>query len=463
MAFDSVIHNGTLVTVDERMRIIEKGWIGIRGGVIRAIQSVAPDTPTPDAGLTIDAAGGIVMPGLVNAHTHLPMSLFRGMADDMPLMTWLNDHIFPAEARFIHADTVHWGTLLACAEMLLSGTTCCCGGYFLEEIVARAVAETGLRAVLAQGVIDFPAPGVPNPALNIAHAGGYARRWQGRNRLISPSIFCHSPYTCSDNTLKAAKATADDRSLVLQVHVAETRFERDQSNEEKGFSPVAHLYRLGILDPRTLMAHCVWVDDADIDIIAGCGCAVAHCPESNMKLASGIAPVTAMRAAGITVSLGTDGCASNNNLDMFGEMATAARLHKLATGDPTALDAASTLKMATIDGARAIGLDDRIGSLETGKQADIIVLDSRVPHLTPMYHPTSNIVYAAGGGDVRHVLVAGRPVVEDRQLLTLNIREIMDRVNTIADDIRSRPNENADDQNPKITSIEEKLTPKRKP
>ena len=437
MDVDVVIHNGTLVTVDDRMRIIDNGWIGVHEGVIQAIEPTAPDSPPPTAPMTIDAACGMVMPGLVNTHTHMPMTLFRGLADDLPLIEWLNDHIFPAEARFINPETVRWGTLLACSEMLLSGTTCCCGGYFHEDAVARAVAQTGLRAVLAQGVIDFPAPGVPDPAQNIAHARDYAQRWKGRSRLITPSVFCHAPYTCSDDTLEAAKAAADDLDLILQMHVAETRFERDRSIEEKGLSPVAHLDRLGILDRCTVLAHCVWVDDADIAIINRRGCAVSHCPESNMKLASGIAPVTAMQSAGVTVSLGTDGCASNNNLDLFGEMGTAAKLHKVATVDPTALNAASVINMATIDGARAIGLADRIGSLEVGKQADIIVLDTRAPHLTPMYHPESHIVYAAGGGDVRHVLVAGRQVVRDRRLLTIDIDEVIDRANAIAQEIRS--------------------------
>ena len=437
MGFDAVIHNGTLVTVDRRGRVIENGWIGIQAGLIRAIEPSRPDTPPPEADLTIDAANGIVMPGMVNTHTHLPMSLFRGLADDLPLMAWLNDHIFPAEARFIGPDTVHWGTLLSCAELLLSGTTCCCGGYFHEDTVAGAVAETGMRAVLAQGVIDFPAPGVPDPAQNIAHARSYAQKWKDRSPLITPSIFCHAPYTCRDGTLKAAKAVADDRGLLFQVHVAETRFERDQSVKEKGLTPVAHLDRLGILDRRTLMAHCVWVEEADMDIIASRNAAVSHCPESNMKLASGIAPITGMLEAGITVSLGTDGCASNNNLDLLGEMNTAAKLHKVATGDPTALNATRVLKMATVDGARAIGLADRIGSLEIGKQADMVVLDARAPHLTPMYHPESHIVYAAGGADVRHVLVAGRQMVRDRQLLTIDIEAVIDRVNSIAEEIKN--------------------------
>jgi 5-methylthioadenosine/S-adenosylhomocysteine deaminase len=437
MGFDAVVHSGTLVTMDDRRPLIQKGWIGIRSGTIQAVEMATADNPRPSAPLTIDAAGGIVMPGLVNAHTHLPMALFRGLADDLPLMEWLNDHIFPAEARFIQPEAVRWGTLLSCAEMLLSGTTCCCGGYFLEDTVAQAVLESGLRAVLGQGVIDYPAPGVEDPRQNIAHATAYVQRWTDRSKLITPSVFCHAPYTCSDKTLQAAKAVASERGLMFQVHVAETRMETDQSLQEKGRTPVAHLNRLGVLDSETLLSHCVWVNDADMAVMARQGCAVVHCPESNMKLASGIAPVVGMQAAGIPVALGTDGCASNNNLDLFGEMGTAAKLHKLVTGDPTALDAATVLKMATVEGARAIGLDDHIGSLEIGKQADLIVLDACAPHLTPIYHPVSHIVYAAGGGDVRHVMVAGRPVVKDRQLLTIKIGEVIDRVNDIAQDIRS--------------------------
>ena len=436
MDLDVVIHNGTLLTVDRRLRIIPSGWIGIGDGRIRAVEALSADNPPPTAPLVIDAAGGIVMPGLVNTHTHLPMTLFRGLADDLPLDAWLNDHIFPAEARFIDPRTVHWGTLLACAEMLLSGTTCCCGGYFHEAAVAGAVEQTGMRAVLAQGVIDAPAPGVPDPARNIAHADRYARAWRGRSPLITPSIFCHAPYTCGDGTLRAGKALADDLGLLFQVHAAETRAEREQSLKGKKHSPVAHLDRLGLLDPHTLLAHCVWVDDDDIAVMARTGCAVAHCPESNMKLAAGIAPVPSMRKAGIPVGLGTDGCASNNDLNLFGEMGTAAKLHKVASGDPTTLDAASVLRMATVEGARAIGLGDQIGSLEVGKQADIIVIDAHRPHLTPLYHPDSHMVYAAGGGDVCHVLVAGRPLVRDRRLLTIDIDAVMDRVTRIAGDIR---------------------------
>jgi 5-methylthioadenosine/S-adenosylhomocysteine deaminase len=278
---------------------------------------------------------------------------------------------------------------------------------------------------------------VPDPARNVTHAAAYARSWRNRSALITPSLFCHAPYTCGDGTLQAAKAAADEMDLVLQVHVAETAFERDRSLQQRGLSPVAHLDRLGILDRRTLLAHCVHVDEADIEILSRRGCAVAHCPESNMKLGSGIAPVARMRSAQVTIGLGTDGCASNNDLDLFAEMGTAAKLHKVATGDPTALDAGSVLQMATLDGARAIGLENRIGSLVTGKRADIIVLDTRTPHLTPMYHAESHLVYAAAGADVRHVMIDGRWVVRNRRLLALDLGEVMDRVNAIAEAIRS--------------------------
>ncbi len=431
---DLLIENGILMTMDPNNRIIEKGSIAATGDTITAV-GPATELASVCAKETIDAQGGIVMPGLVNTHTHLPMTLFRGLADDMPLMTWLNDHIFPAEGRFVNPETVRWGTLLACAEMLLSGTTCCCDGYFHESAVAQAVAETGMRAVLAQGVIDFPAPGVPDPAENIAHARNYATRWKEKYDLIAPSIFCHSPYTCGDKTLRQAKAAADELGLLFQVHVAETNGEHEQSIREKGMSPVAHLDRLGILDRNTIMAHCVWVDEEDLEIMARRGCGVAHCPESNMKLASGIAPVAVMKKHGIAVGLGTDGAASNNDLDLFGEMAMAARLHKVAAGDPTTLDAATVLKMATTDGARAMGLGDRIGSLTVGKQADLIILDTRACHMTPMYHPQSHVIYAASGRDVRHVMIAGKQVVADRRLLTLDVDEIMDRVNAIAEEI----------------------------
>ncbi len=426
--YDTLIHNGTIVTVNSDFEVIKNGWIAISKGRIETVGVHNPNETLPRAKTLIDAAGGIIMPGLVNTHTHLPMTLFRGLADDLPLMTWLNEHIFPAEAKWITPETVKLGVQLACAEMILSGTTTCCDGYFLESTVARVVRRTGMRAVLGQGVIDFPAPGVPDPNENVAHAVAYVKSLQGEGSLIHPSIFCHSPYTCSPKTLKSAKAAADRAGVLFQVHAAETRNEVNLIEGGKYRSPVAYLDHLGILDSRTLLVHSVWVDEEDIACIAEKGAKVSHNPESNMKLASGVAPVPQLLNAGIHVGLGTDGCASNNNLDLFGEMATAAKLHKVIGQDPTLLDAAQVVRMGTILGAEAIGLADQIGSVEPGKRADLIVLDTRKPHLTPLFHPESHLVYSANGGDVVHVLIDGQWVVKNRKVRTLDVEQVMAQV-----------------------------------
>jgi 5-methylthioadenosine/S-adenosylhomocysteine deaminase len=367
------------------------------------------------------------MPGLVNTHTHLPMSLFRGLADDLPLMTWLNDHIFPAEAAFVQPESVYAGTLLACAELLLSGTTTCCGGYFYEHVCAQAVSRSGLRAVLGQGIIDYPAPGVPDPSENTSVARDFIHRWLHADPLIQPSIFCHSPYTCADKTLQTAKEIAGSAGALFQIHAAETRSEYELIKDSYHMSPIAYLDSLNILDSRTLLVHAIWLDDADIDIVARSGAAVSHTPESAMKLGSGVARIQEFMDAGIRVGLGTDGCASNNNLDMFQEMDTTAKLHKVSTMNPQAMKSRTVLGMATIAGARAIGLDRTIGSLEPGKQADIVILETQTPHLTPLYHPESHIVYAAKGSDVRDVMVSGKWRVKNRRLISMNLDDILDQ------------------------------------
>lgn len=434
--YDLIIHNGTAVTVNERLDIIEQALIGVQRSTIATVTACEEGTALPDAAVVVDAGGGIIMPGLVNTHTHLPMTLFRGLADDLPLNVWLNEHMFPMESQFITPENVKWGTQLACLEMLLSGTTTCCGGYFHEDSVAAAVAQAGLRAVLAQGVIDYPAPGVPDPALNVSHAGTYVDQWLGRKANITPSIFCHSPYTCSGKTLKAAKAAARKSGVLFQIHVAETEAERLNSLKEHGVTPVQYLDGLGILDENTLVVHAVWTDAEDIDLMRTRGVKISHNVESNMKLAAGIAPVPDFIAAGIPVGLGTDGCASNNDLDLFTEMDIAAKIHKAITRDPTALDAATVLKMATRDGARAIGLGDVTGSLEPGKQADLIVVNTASPHLVPLYAPHSHIVYAMRGADVTTVVVGGKILVKDRQSVTLDQERIMARVGEIAEQIK---------------------------
>lgn len=432
MNFDIVIYNGVIVTVNPDFDIIDDGLVCIKDGKLKRVEAGSGDLPLPEARETIDAGGGIIMPGLVNTHTHLPMTLFRGLADDLPLTKWLNEYIFPAEKKYIRPETVRPGTLTACAEMILSGTTTCCDGYFFEEDVAAAVNETGLRAVLGQGVIDFPAPGVPHPDDNINNALKFVQKWQSISPLITPSIFCHSPYTCSETTLKKAKKAASAENVLFQIHIAETKSEYDQIQAQQRATPVKYLDNIGILDKNTLLVHCVWLDDDDLEIIAQRQAKVSHNPESNMKLAAGIAPVPKLLTAGITVGLGTDGCASNNDLDLFREMDTAAKLHKVNLLDPTVMDAGTVLKMATIGSARAIGLEKDIGSLEVGKRADIIIIDTFKPHLVPLYNPVSQIVYAAQGSDVRDVIVNGKVLLRNRKLLTIELEDILKKMAAIA-------------------------------
>ncbi|MEJ2656932.1 MAG: amidohydrolase [Desulfobacterales bacterium] len=430
-----VIHNGTVLTMNSDLDIIENGVLCIKNDRLVKIESLENDSPVPEGETIIDAQGGIIMPGLVNTHTHLPMALFRGLADDLPLSVWLNEHVFPAESKYITPESVKIGTLLSCAEMLLSGTTTCCDGYFFEGHVATAVNEAGMRAILAQGVIDFPAPGIPDPKDNVNTARTFIQKWQNVSPLITPSIFCHSPYTCSEATLKKAKDIADAAAVLFQIHAAETKDEYIRIQTRHQATPINYLDKIGIIDNNTLLVHAVWLDDDDIHTIAVRKASVSHNPESNMKLASGIAPVPSLMKAGVTVGLGTDGCASNNNLDLFSEMDAAAKIHKVIALNPTLMDAVTVLKMATIQGAKAVGLDDITGSLEIGKKADVIVIDTRKPHLLPLYNPVSHIVYAAQASDVRDVIVNGRLLVKDRKLLTIDLENIIDTVVTFSKNI----------------------------
>jgi len=432
MHFDLVVHNGTVLTVNPAFDTIEDGIVCIRDGKIENLFPHQDDSPLPEAREFLDAKGGIIMPGLVNTHTHLPMTLFRGLADDLPLDVWLNEHIFPAEGKYINPENVRLGAELGRAEMLLAGTTTVCDGYFLEDEVAAAVLASGMRAILGQGVIDFPAPGVPDPSRNVEAAVAFVKKWHDVSPLISPSVFCHSPYTCSEETLKKAKRAASSLDVLFQIHVAETQNESTQIPSQNRESPFAYLNRIGLLDQNTLLVHAVWADDHDVELIAGSGAKISHNPESNMKLASGIAPVSLFLDSDITVGLGTDGCASNNNLDLFQELDTVAKLHKVSTLNPTVMDARTVLQMGTIDGARAIGLQKVTGSLEPGKQADLIILDTRKPHLVPLYNPVSQIVYAASGADVKDVIVSGKIIVHNREVLSLDVENIIEEVASLA-------------------------------
>ncbi len=430
--YDIVVHNGTVLTVNAAFDILKSGIVCIADGTLKRVEERTADEPLPAARHVIDAQGGIIMPGLVNTHTHAAMTLFRGMADDLPLITWLNDYIFKAEAQWLNPESVYTGTLLSCAEMLLSGTTTFCDGYFFEDAVAHAVKESGMRAILAQGIVDFPAPGVADPKKNVAEAAQFIETWQGKNSLVTPGLFCHSPYTCSEETLKKARKVADEAHSLFQIHAAETQNEVKEINQKHGTSPVQYLDRIGVLNARTLLVHAIWVNEADFACMAKRGVGVSVATESEMKLASGVAPIPEFLKRGIAVGIGTDGAASNNNLDMFQEMDTAAKLHKVKRLDPTVLDARQVLALATKSGAEAIGLGEQIGSLEEGKKADLIIIDTHKPHLTPLYDPVSHLVYSASGSDVRDVIIEGRLVVRDRALLTINVEAVMEAVEHLA-------------------------------
>ena len=434
MRFDLILHNGIILTMNPAFEVITNGYIAVRDGHVGQIGTL-DENKMPSADRMIDACGGVILPGLVNTHTHLPMTLFRGLADDLPLAQWLHEHIFPAESAHVNPTNVNAGALLGCAELLLGDTTTVCDGYFYEDEVAEAIIAAGLRTVVGQGVIDFPAPGVPDPSENIRVAAAFLEKYCERSPLVTPSVFCHSPYTCGEATLRQAKALAADHGLLFQIHVAETQDENKQPFAEKFGSAVRYLDHVGLLDAHTLLVHAVWVDDTDTSIIAARKCGIAHCPESNMKLASGIAPVIRYLEAGIAVGLGTDGCASNNDMDLFQEMDIAAKIHKVNAQDAVVMDAATVLKMATIEAARAMGMDRQIGSLEVGKAADIIVVDTRKPHLTPLYNPVSQLVYAARGSDVRHVVIAGRHLVADRRLQHLDLKSIVEPMRRLSSTI----------------------------
>jgi 5-methylthioadenosine/S-adenosylhomocysteine deaminase len=436
LKFDTIIFNGVAVTVNPNFDIIERAVVGILNGKIAYIDTRAIDLPK--AREFIDARGGILLPGLINTHTHLPMTIFRGLADDLPLEQWLNSYIFPAEAKHIHPESVKYGTLLGCAEMLLSGTTTCCDGYFFEDYVAEAIEISGMRAVVGQGVIDLPAPGVPDPRKNIQNAIDFTQRWINRSERIIPSIFCHSPYTCSEKTLINAKAAASSQGILFQVHAAETRDERAFLLKEKGKSVIEYLDNLDIIDEKTLIVHGVWLTDEDLNILASRKVPVSHNPQSNMKLAAGIAPVTEMLKRGIRIALGTDGCASNNTLDLISAMNLTAKLHKAHALDPTVADAKTVLEMATIEGAKSLGMGKIIGSLEPGKSADIIILATDAPHLIPMYNPVSHLVYAARASDVSDVMIRGKWIVRNHKLLSVDLDPVKKEVRKIAKQVQTR-------------------------
>ena len=414
-----------VVTMDAQRRVIENGAVAIRGDRILAAGPRAEIERNYQARRRLDAPVSLIAPGLINTHTHVPMSLFRGIADDLRLEEWLEKHIFPAEAKNVNAEFVRWGTRLGCLEMALSGTTTFADMYYFEDVVAEAAKEAGLRAVVGETILKFPSPDAKTPAEALAFNERLIQRFRN-DPLIVPAVAPHALYTNEDATLKAARTLANRHGVPLMVHVSETSVELDNAVQERGASPVVLLDRLGIFNGRSIAAHAVWMDDGDLEILRDRGVGIAHCPSSNMKLASGVAEVKKMLAMGLAVGLGTDGPAgSNNDFDMFEEMDLAAKLQKVISRDPRALPAPQAFEMATILGARVLGLEGEIGSLEAGKRADLITVRLDAPHAVPLYNVYSQLVYALKGSDVEHVMVNGRLIVRSRRMLTLNAPQVL--------------------------------------
>jgi 5-methylthioadenosine/S-adenosylhomocysteine deaminase len=432
---DVIIRGGTVVTMDGSSRVIEDGAVAIRRERIVAVGAASEVAAKYAAARTINAAGKVVMPGLINTHTHVPMVLFRGIADDLVLMEWLQKYIFPAEAKNVDEQFVRWGTRLGCLEMIRSGTTTYVDMYYFEDAIADETSRAGMRAVLGETLIDFPAPDNKTWEAGMQYMEKFAQKWKG-HALVTPAIAPHAPYTVSTDHLKQAHSFSERQGVPLIIHVAEDSAEVKTIQERYNSSSVSYLDRIGLLDPRVIAAHVVWPTEEDIKTLAGRSVGVAHCPQSNMKLAAGAAPVPQMLRAGVAVGLGTDGAASNNDLNLWEEIDTAAKLHKLVTKDPTVINAREALEMATIRGARAIHLDKDIGSLEAGKLADVLIVGMDSPRQTPLYNIYSQLVYATKESDVETVIINGRVVMENRRVLTIDERAVRAKAVEYRDRIR---------------------------
>ena len=414
--------------------LINDAFLAVSGNLITHLGEMN-DVPEFGNARIIDCRGKLLMPGLINGHNHCAMTLFRGLADDLALSDWLHHHIFPAEKKHVSKEMVYWCSRLAAAEMLLSGTTCVADGYFFSGEAAKALRDCGMRAVVGHGIVDFPAPSVPDPTKNIEAVASFLDEWQGADPLITPAVFAHAPYTCSPKTLIRAKELADRRGVRFFTHLAESQREAEMIIDLQAQTPLGHLEHLGILDNNAVLIHAVWLHDQDLDLLATTGAHVVTCPQSNMKLASGVARVPDMLKRNITVGLGTDGCASNNSLDMFREMDMLAKLHKLSYLEATTLPAQTAFGTATSANAELLGLPD-IGTLNVGMKADLVVLDLQKPHLTPFYNPDL-LVYAASGRDVESVMVNGRMVVEKRKVLSFDLQETMTKIEEIAGTLKA--------------------------
>lgn len=442
MSMDStswVLAHGTVVTMDSQRRVFPDGAVAVRGTDIVAVGPAKEVLPQfPDAEV-IDVRGHLVIPGLINAHTHVPMSILRGLVDDQRLDVWLLGYMMPIEREFVDPDFVHWGTLLSCLEMIRGGITTFCDMYYFEDEVAAAAAEAGMRAICGQTILKFPAPDAQSYDESLAYARKFIEKWKG-HALIVPAVAPHAPYTATDDMMRRCVELALEFEVPIHIHLSETRKEVEDNYRERGLPPILWAEELDLFQAKVIAAHCVHVEEREMRVLARRGAGVAHNPTSNLKLASGVAPVVQMRKEGIPVGIGTDGPASNNDQDLFEEMRLAALLPKGMLGDPTALPAQEAFAMATIEGARALHLDRWVGSLEPGKRADIVVLAWDAPHAWPHHAVDENniyshLVYTAHAGDVRHVWINGRQVLQDGVVLTVDSARVYEETQRIAERI----------------------------
>jgi 5-methylthioadenosine/S-adenosylhomocysteine deaminase len=424
---DLLVKGGTIVTMDAQREVIENGEIAIRGDSILSVGAAPVLAKGVVVKQTIDAKGKLVLPGFVNGHTHVPMTLFRGLKDDVTLEVWLKDYIFPAEAKNVNEQFVRWGTRLAAAEMIRGGVTTFADMYYFEDAIAEETKAAGIRGILGETWLDFPAPDNKNEAQRAAYTEKFLQRWQG-DGLIQAAVAPHSVYLCSEKTLRNAQALAEKYHAPILIHVAESKKEHEGSLKNFGATSVQYMNRIGFLGPDIVAAHCIYVDETDRKLLAEKGVGCVHNPSSNMMLASGVAPVIEERAAGIPVGLGTDGPAgSNNDLDLMEEMDLAAKLQKITKMDPRALGAKAVVEMATIEGAKAVHLEKEIGSIEPGKKADLVIIGLDTPNAIPMYDVYSQLAYSLKGSNVETVIIGGRTVMRDRKLLTLDEAQILEK------------------------------------
>lgn len=437
---DLLLRGGVVVTMDGQWRVFDPGAVAIAADRIAAVGPLDEVAGRCAAAEVIDCAGQAIIPGLINGHGHAAMSLLRGLRDDLQLDVWLFGYMLPVETRFVNQDFVRWGTLLACAEMIRGGTTTFADMYYHEDTVAAVADQVGIRAVCAETIMKLPTPDAESYDGSLDYTRRFIERWKDHPRIV-PALGPHAAYTTTPEILAAVRQMADEYGVPILIHIAETAHEVDESLEEMGLSPVSWLDSVGLFaGGRVVAAHCVHVDEGDLAILAQRGVGVVSNPSSNLKLASGIAPYKALLARGVCLGLGTDGCASNNDLNMIEELRLAAFLAKVTSSDPTALPARQALALGTIEGARALHMQERIGSLEVGKQADIVTIDLQRPHNVPRYRVAedniySQIIYAAGPDDVQHVLVAGRFLLRDGRFTTLDVADVTARAQVVADEI----------------------------